>query len=293
MDVETDASFRCPNCANEVTANVLMDEPIWGGENPATPEMQVVRVTCPSCESAFGTRVWVTPSLCSLEFIDHPETVITATHPMVRDAHDDWDDWDDYEIPADPFAVLNASLTDASVLLDEIGGTRGLLNRLVFANFITSFEVFLSDTLINRVLGSEHALKRLIARDKQLSDMRFSLSAIATAPNLIRETVRSRLRREMWHNIKSASALYNKAFEIDILELFADDTAKILKAVDYRHDCVHRNGRDKDGNELDVLTREYIEDIAKLLHQIASAIDHKFRDRDAEAFFGPPEPGKQ
>lgn len=286
MDIETDARFQCPRCENDTAANVPLGEPLWHGENPATPEVQVVIVTCPACKEEIAARAWVTPSMCSLEFIDYPLTTISASPPMVRDAYDD--DWDDFDVPSDPFAVFNTALTDAAVLLDEIKGTRYLLNRLVFANFITAFEVLLADTLINRVLSNDKVRHRLIEKDKVLSEKRFTLAQIATSPDLIETTVRSRLRAVLWHNVKNASDLYRQSFDIDIMAMFDKDTPTILKAIEYRHDCVHRNGRDKDGNDLNVFTKEYLNNIALLLSRVATTLEQKFRDLDANNFFGAP-----
>lgn len=82
----------------------------------------------------------------------------------------------------------------------------------------------------------------------------------------------------MWHNIETASALYNKAFEVDILAMFGNDTPTVLKAIEHRHDCVHRNGRDRDGKELDVFTNQYVAQIGQLLYRVASQIEFKFRE---------------
>lgn len=285
VDFEIIIRFVCPECGKEVSTSAQF-EPIWYGENPATPEVQGVMIECPDCGEKLKGRAWATPSAASVEFIDYPETHVETKPPTVRDVYDDWDDYDD--VPLDPLAILSASLTDASELLHEMGRDRYLLNKLVFINFITSFEVFLEDSFINRVLGNERAFKRLIERDQELKALRFSLADIAAAPDLIKDAVRARLRNVTWHRMKVVSALYNKAFEIDVLGLFGSDAPTILKGIEYRHICVHRNGTDKDGKDLDVFTREYVNAIASLVYRVASDIEKKFKEMDAIAFFGAP-----
>lgn len=227
MDIEVDARFQCPSCENDVESNVPLGNPVWYGENPATPEMQIVTVECPFCKEEFRARAYVTPSMCSLEFIDYPLASISATPPMVRDVDDDWDE-DDYDVPADPYAVFNTSLAEAEVLLDLHGGEgSSLVNRMVFAHYVGAFEAFLADTFINEVLSDDAALKDLIEKDAELRKMRFSLAEIVASSDLIKNTVRTRLRSQVWHRIKRASALYSISFGIDIRGMLGDDNATL------------------------------------------------------------------
>jgi hypothetical protein len=43
------------------------------------------------------------------------------------------------------------------------------------------------------------------------------------------------------------------------------EKATLFKAVILRHDCVHRNGFDKDGNELKVFTKAFVQNTADLI----------------------------
>lgn len=283
MDYECEVRFQCPHCGRDVVATIELVETPLPSERDGIG-IEHTSVECPECKEEHLVQTYFDRNMVSVAFTEYPEARIEAGSPQLRDV------WEDYDIPDDPYSILNSSLTDASVLLDEIPGSRNLLNRLVFANFITAFEVFLSDTLINRVLSNEKALNRLIEKDKVLRGMRFSLSDIAAAPNLIKDSVRTRLRSVMWHNIKNASALYNYAFGIDILEIFGDDTPRMLQAIEYRHDCVHRNGRDKDDNEINVFTKEYVNQVGLLLARVGEEINRRLRELDAQDFFGPPSP---
>src|SRR5260370_7355747 len=73
-------------------------------------------------------------------------------------------------------------------------------------------EAFLADTLINAVLAEKTALGRLIDEDALLSGATFSLVEIEATPNLVTAKVRSRLRSELWHNLKNANKLYWTSF---------------------------------------------------------------------------------
>jgi hypothetical protein len=263
-----------------VAANVPLPDPHWHGEDAKFSKTAIVIVTCPFCREEFKACAFVNPSMCSLEFIDHPLTPISASPPMVVD-----DDWYS-DVPEDPYAIFNASIAEARFLLDEKGGDgSSLVNRMVFTHYIGAFEAFLADTLINYVFSDGTALKRLIERDHNLRERQFSLLEIASAPELIKETVHARLRSEMWHNINKVNSLYMISFGIDIRAMLAENNEKVDEAVRLRHDCVHRNGRDKDGVELSVFTKEYVIGVGVILSQLAHNIIKAFRERDAAAFF--------
>jgi uncharacterized C2H2 Zn-finger protein len=286
MDLETDARFRCPKCGENVAANVLLPELPPKAESTFAGG-EIVIVTCPSCETAFKARAFYTPSMCSLTFIDHPEDAIIACPPMVRDVDDELDAWL-YDTPADPYAIFNASVAEARVLLDQHGGDgASLVNRMVFANYIGAFEAFLADTLANEVLPNEAALKRLIERDEPLRNRRFSLVQIAATPDLIKNAVRERLQSEVWHRMKRAAELYVNALGIDIRNLLGAQADRVDEAIAFRHDCVHRNGRDKDGVQLTVFTKEYVIEIGVILSQLAHDIVKAINESRAEWFFAP------
>ena len=48
-----------------------------------------------------------------------------------------------------------------------------------------------------------------------------------------------------------------------------------------RHDCVHRNGFDKDGNELKVFTKAFVQDTADLIKVFVENIEKAVRARPA------------
>lgn len=287
MDFEIIIRFECPECGKDALIP-LQFEPVWTGENPATPEVQDVMIECPHCGKKLKGHAWATPSASSVEFIDYPDTLVEAMTPTLRGVEDDWDD---YDVPADPYSIFNASMAESRFLLDQHGGDgASLLNRMVFAHYISAIEAFLADTIINAVQEDGEALRQLIQQDSNLRARKFSLAQISASPSLIKDTVRTRLREELWHRLRIANSLYKASFDIDILALLGKNTAIVEQAIHLRHDCVHRNGRDKDGNALAAFTKDYVIGIGEILSRLAHDIVMALNDRKAHKFFGPPEP---
>jgi hypothetical protein len=190
------------------------------------------------------------------------------------------DDWLDYEAPANPFRVFVDSYHHTGDLLAEHGGVRGdhLVNRMIFSQQITALEAYLGDTLLNEVMGDKAAMQRMIDKDADLAKEKFTLSEVSKEPGLVERKVRAHLREVMYHNLKKVDVLYNIALGVRILDLAADK-ASLFKAVLLRHDCVHRNGFDKEGNEIDVFTKAFVQETADLIKVFVESIQKAVRLR--------------
>jgi len=188
------------------------------------------------------------------------------------------DDWLDYEVPANPYRVFMDSYHQTGDLLADQGGVRGdhIVNRMIFSQQITALEAYLGDTLLNEVMGDKAAMQRLIDMDADLAKEKFTLSEVSKDPSLVERKVRTHLREVMYHNLKKVDVLYNIALGIRILDL-TTDKASLFRAVLLRHDCVHRNGFDKEGNEIDVFTKAFVQDTADLIKAFVEGIEKAVR----------------
>ena len=106
-------------------------------------------------------------------------------------------------------------------------------------------------------------MQRLIDQDDDLAKEKFTLAEISKEPGLVERKVRDHLRSILYHNLAKVDVLYNVALGVRILTLVGDKKS-LFKAVLLRHDCVHRNGFDKDGNELKVFTKAFVQNTADL-----------------------------
>ncbi|WP_271567226.1 hypothetical protein [Bradyrhizobium sp. CCBAU 11386] len=151
------------------------------------------------------------------------------------------EDWVTYEAPDHPKAILIDLYHHARDLLAEHGGGGAhLLNRMIFAQQIEGLQAYLADTLINLVKNDSDAMKRLITGDSDLLAKKFSLSEISANAQPIEQEVLSHLRSIVYHNIPKVRALYKIAANVDIFEMLGASKDRLFKAIEYRHDCVHR-----------------------------------------------------
>jgi hypothetical protein len=191
------------------------------------------------------------------------------------------DDWVAYPIPKDPFTIFLASYGQTRDLLTSHGSFAGtdLLNRMVFSHQITALEAYLGDTLINEVLRDVNAITRLIQNDSDLKQMKFTLPEIAANPDIVKDRVRDHLRSILYHNLPKVDALYGIALQLRILPLAGSEKDDLFQAVNLRHDCVHRNGVDRDGNTLTVFDEQFVQDRADLIKDFVEKIENAVRSR--------------
>lgn len=207
----------------------------------------------------------------------------TGGHELIEDfeyglAHvpdEDVDDWVSYPPPTHPFSVYMTSYLQTSSFLAQHGSHDGtsLINRMLFSHQITALEAYLCDTLINSVMADKEAMKRLMIKDKDLAEKKFGLATIAEDPALVSKELNKYLRSVQYHNLPKVDFLYKTALQVKVLDLCGDKD-KLFNAVSLRHDCVHRNGFDKDGKELGVFTKQFVQETADQIRHFVEQIQN-------------------
>lgn len=192
----------------------------------------------------------------------------------------DPDLWVDYTLPNDPFRIFMNSYHHTGDLLADFGGNDGdhVLNRMIFSHQITALESYLGDTLMKAVLADKAAMTSLIKKDTRLSKKVFSLAEISRTPDLVANRLREYLGSIMYYDLPRVDFLYGAALQVGILDLI-QDKAVLLKAINQRHDCVHRNGFDKDGEQLISFTKSYVQRIADLIKDLVEKVEKTLRTR--------------
>ncbi|MDU8542509.1 hypothetical protein [Pseudomonas syringae group sp. J248-6] len=115
--------------------------------------------------------------------------------------------------------------------------------KISFASAITSMETYLSDTFINKVTGDELLLRRCVETDPEFKSRKFQLSEIFLRASSLAAEVRNYLVDVLFHNLAKVKMMYLSVLQVE----FPDDLSDLYKAVEIRHDIVHRGGKDKQG----------------------------------------------
>ena len=166
-------------------------------------------------------------------------------------------------------ATLGDALNAISSLLalTIAGPELNVHRRLLFANVIAALETFLSDTFINRVMGNDILFQRYLDTEKVFQERKYPLKDALRMVTEIKAVATKELIEMVWHNIGKVKTLY-----ADVLQIDLGDIALLAKAINIRHDIVHRNGRQKDGTDRVISTAE-ITDLIGLVRGLAIRID--------------------
>jgi hypothetical protein len=207
-----------------------------------------------------------------------PHDVIEDFDYGLEHTKDDNDEWLDPVPPDEPFTIYLNSFRESTDLLKQSGSDHGghLVNRLVFSHQVTALEAYLGDTLAKEVFRDRNAMQRLVDQDSDLKKEKFTLTEISKDPLLVDRKVREHLRGVIYHNLAKVDVLYGIALGFRILDLTADKEA-LFAAVMLRHDCVHRNGSDRDGQALEVFNKTFVRATADSIRNFVQSIEQAVR----------------
>jgi hypothetical protein len=173
-------------------------------------------------------------------------------------------------------AFLSAMYEIDTLLLLKIPDARlsRAFLRILFASVVTSMETYLSDTFIPRVLNDAALVRRCVEKIPRLTEKRRRTQrqrSIFDEPT----EVRDHLLRVTFHNLSTASTLYEDVLNIP----FPPDTTDLILAVKMRHDIIHRSGKSTTGVEqlvskadllgLVVAVKQFVEHMEKQLVALA------------------------
>ncbi len=145
------------------------------------------------------------------------------------------------------------------------------LKNMLYVQTVTAVEAYLSSAFIHAVLNSEELIQRLVESDPELAKQRFSLKEIFTQWEGLRITVGKYLKALIFHDLRKIKPMFK-----DVLGIEFPEIPWLFQAVLIRHDCVHRNGLDKDGNRHEI-TKSQIMDLARSSADFVSQIDQQLR----------------
>jgi hypothetical protein len=161
------------------------------------------------------------------------------------------------------FDVLSESLGEVESLINDNSqseANKNLLAKLLYANVITALETYLSDTFVYTVVSFPPLIRRIVESDPEFTKRKIDLSDLFRRYDGIREEVSEYLEGLIYHNLSKVKKLYKSVLCVD----FPKDLTRIFKAIDIRHDIVHRNGRTKSGEEQNLTADMVIELISRI-----------------------------
>lgn len=246
-------SFQCPNCGGEVVSDsMFVPSPNFAAENNSdSMNYEEEEVVCDSCVHECNVTIYnaMYGGEVEVEGVDNVS--------VEEEYAEDESDYENF--------VFDLTPEQISTVLDEVDNlsvlSKEFLFRQLFAGTITSMEAFLSSILIRAVLSSEENKRKFVEKYHPYRDEQISFSSIYQRMENMDATIQETLRGLMYHNLGKIKPIYKDVLDIDLGEI-----SDIMKAVQIRHDIVHRSCKDKEGN-LHSISRE---DVIKLVETVSS-----------------------
>ncbi len=197
--------------------------------------------------------------------------------PIRRDYLDDYDERFDLElVDADePLRRVRKRLVECRQVLDLQGRAEAvtLARRLVFGAVIGILESFLWELSQHWIESSDEALEGCVTKLPAIRDEQIKLGDVFERHASIRAHVKGHLQNSVWHRWDKVGAIYKSGLGITLPSVKVFDDALVK-----RHDIVHRSGRTKDGEEIDVTNLE-IETLSRAVEQFAEVVSELAKKR--------------
>lgn len=174
----------------------------------------------------------------------------------------------------DEYVIETIDVLDKIDVLDE--SSKKLLYRTLYANIISSMEAYLSDRLIQKVLSSEETKRQFVENFKDFEGVKFTISSIYEKMEELESLIKKSLRDIVYHNLPRVKNIYKSTLNIDL-----GNISNLMKCITIRHDIVHRNGKDNDGN-LQIISKNDVETLALEVTEFIRHIENQFNINDID-----------
>lgn len=122
-------------------------------------------------------------------------------------------------------------------------------------------EAYLSDKLLKLITDHQAIRLRTVTASDTFRSMTVPIKEAVADPSAVNNAIKRTLRDVLFHKLDGAGTLFGIAINGPIFP--SESVKQVLKAaVLKRHDCVHRNGKAKDG-ALNTFDTAYIESVAQ------------------------------
>lgn len=273
---ENNATWKCPSCKHQNVTDY--EPPAIDMTSDSAADMQASDhdvFICENCDEQYEAVIYNSIGGIEVSMTDHNGDDIPVD---VAFTNYDEEEWEPSDSPSDEFYVAMEGLNALMELQSPSRYDDQLLNRLIFTNIITSLETYLKDTLLNLIEDDTSIQVNFFKSETDMKEQNVLMSNILTDPLLPLKILKNHFKPLSFHNFPKVNNFYKIAIGKGI---FLDEahTALLCKAKAQRHDCVHSNGKDKDGVKLHDFTKDYLIVVAEAAQRLVNRMDSILANR--------------
>ncbi|MBT0671274.1 hypothetical protein HT136_23160 [Novosphingobium profundi] len=286
---ESYIEFMCPECGELVQESIVVPETNWTGDNADERHVQDHDVVeCENCNNEFDFEVNNHDGTIMVQLDEFPQIKVNAGDAVLTGTpYEDYEDgrpiwWSDFA--SNPYKELNEALVEI-VRMNSFHGSPGvsMMNRMLFTQAIAAMEAYLCDTLLASITTNRENMLKLLDGDKELKATKLSLADVFRDPDAVTIQAVGYVKDLLFHNLPKTKAIY-ALVGVDIFPSQAVST-KLHKAMSLRHDCIHRNGRTKDGQVLAEVNNLLVSHTASEILEMANHIESQIWQAEFRSAF--------
>lgn len=260
-------TYRCPHCGHENTTDALsVPMPNMMAESHHDSiNSDVFETNCENCGELFDVTL-ATGIYGGEGYMDEVEEILNVDEEIPGE-DDDYFGQELYKATHDEIERV----IDGMNILDV--DSKSFLFRLLYANVISRMEAYLCDTLVNEVLKDAASQRKFTESYIDFEKQNLSLTDIYAWMDKLPAFIRKSLKELIYHNLPKIKPIYKAVLGVDL-----GDISYLMKAIQVRHDIVHRNGKDKDGNMCTV-DKDSVKELSNKVSEFIENIDGQLRDK--------------
>jgi hypothetical protein len=117
-------------------------------------------------------------------------------------------------------------------------------SKLLYLNVIIVLEAYLFETFVGKVSADRALLRQFFRTDERISSQTIRLEKVFEYVDDPVKKFQEHFATYSWHRLTSVGSMFEKTMNVKFPK--SDD---LKKAIEIRHDIVHRNGKTNEGNE--------------------------------------------
>lgn len=263
--------FTCPEpgCSGIVAETLWISEPDYGVERMSDGDaIEDHDVACPVCGTDYEIE--------TVNGLGGHYATLNGEDVSISIEHDpDPDDYEEFLLRYVPANDQEGAFERArNELLGLLGAydpmPDSMLARMIYSQLIAIMEAYLSDKILQLTIDHTEIKKRLAQKAGFVQNQTMKLSDALLDPDKAENIFKIGLQSVLYHDLEKVEKLYQVGVNVAFFPSTGDVQNKLEAAVKTRHDCVHRNGVDKDGN-VHSFDEATIRDLAT---QVTALVDH-------------------
>lgn len=260
-------TWVCPNCKKQNITRIAPPQPDFSAETDHDSQSQDdFDVECQNCNHQINvtmcTGIW-----SSWGEIDIDGANLISVDDFIEPDDDYYDNVKFEDSHNDTLEILEA-------IKDLSPEHQNKLCMLLYANVITKMETFLCDTLAQYVMSDKKYKKRFVSTYEPLKNGKLTYSEIYEKYDSLDDIIKEKLAEIIYHRMEQVSNIYKNVIGIDI-----NPSGKIYRAIQNRHNIVHRNGKDKEGNLLNI-SKEEVKELSEYMVDYINDIKEKIEQKE-------------